>query len=176
MAVVAVPAVLAGALIARYAVNTRFSDEWELVPVLGHLHAGHFVWQDFWAQHREHRALFPVLLLAGLAQLDSWNIVAECFASLVVAVLAFLVLARAARRTGIGSFGVLLVFSLIWFSPVQWENWLWGWEVEWFLNVLGVTMVVWALSCRLGARLDRRGLAVLVAGGVRGSTRSAAGR
>jgi hypothetical protein len=41
---------------------------------------------------------------------------------------------------------MLFVLSLIWFSPVQVDNWLWGWQLEWFLNILGVTIVALVIS------------------------------
>ena len=40
-------------------------------------------------------------------------------------------------------FRVLLpVFSIIVFSPSQWENWLWGWQIQIFLNLAAV---VWGI-------------------------------
>lgn len=165
LVLVAAPAIVIGVMIAVFAVNTPFWDEWDMVPVLSHLHAGRFVWADFWKQHNEHRIVFPTLLLAGLAQLDSWNIVVECLCSLVIAGMSFCLLAGTAIRTRIASTGLLLAASLIWFSPAQWENWLWGWDIEWFMNVLGVTIVVFSLSRLVGGQLGAAALAALIGGG-----------
>ena len=41
---------------------------------------------------------------------------------------------------------LIVAFSLIVFSPVQWENWTWGWQIGIILNVLGVVVAVWSLS------------------------------
>lgn len=166
IALLAVPAVAIGVMIAAWAVNMPSWDEWEMVPVLAHLHAGHFVWADFWNQHNEHRVLFPTLLLAGLAQLDNWNIVVECLCSLAVAALSFALVVGTARRTRIASAGFLIVASVIWFSPAQWDNWLWGWQIEWFMNVLGLMAVVFVLAQLAGGTLRARSVALLIGGGV----------
>ena len=64
----------------------------------------------------------------------------------------------------------LLIFlvSLIWFSLVQSDNWLWGWEIEWFLNVLGVSIVAYCLSRIKSQRqsFSVRQLGLLLLGGV----------
>ncbi len=45
---------------ASYAVDLPIWDEWwSIVPLLQKYFSGTLVWGDFWAQHNEHRLLFP---------------------------------------------------------------------------------------------------------------------
>ena len=43
--------------------------------------AGTLCFADFFAQHNEHRILFPRLIFFGLGRLTHWNIRAELFVS-----------------------------------------------------------------------------------------------
>ncbi|HSX29959.1 MAG TPA: hypothetical protein VLE73_05375 [Candidatus Saccharimonadales bacterium] len=103
---------------------------------------------DFWAQHNEHRILFPSLLMYSLAYLTHWNIIVELFVNVLLAGCALLLILDIIRRTVAGRTLKVLVSILaacLFFSPMQWENWLWGWQIEWYLNLLGVIAAVWAL-------------------------------
>jgi hypothetical protein len=54
----------------------------------------------------------------------------------------------------------------VWFSPVQVENWLWGWQLEWFLNILGVMLMAFGLSRVKNSKLSYKILLVVLAGGI----------
>jgi len=41
---------------------------------------------------------------------------------------------------------VMAVMAAIVFSPAQWENWLWGWQIQWFLAVLAMVGACSALD------------------------------
>ena len=153
-------------LIAFYAVNVPLLDDWELVPIFQHLHAGHFLWSDFWHQHNEHRILFPNLFLVGLAVLDHWNIIVECFCSFGFAVFSFWILTKTAVNGGIKSLSLLICLSLVFFSPLQAENWLWGWQIEWFMNVLGVVAVIFGLSETKNRQVGFGALLLMIGGGI----------
>ncbi len=169
-ALLMLPALGALALILYFGQNTPFWDDWELVPIFQHLHAGHFYWHDFWQQHNEHRIPIPTLILVGLAYVTRWNLLAECALSLLVAVGAFWVLCKATALTAQGgvrkpAVGWLLAISLIWFSLGQVENWLWGWQLEWFLNVLGVVSVVYGLARLQRGSVTGKWLLLMLGGG-----------
>jgi len=167
---VILPIVLMCALVLRYSVNVPFWDEWELTPIFQHLHAGHFFFADFWQQHNEHRLLFPTLALVGLAGITHWNLQVESFASLLVATCSFLLLMKMvsgskrimSKRESL----LLFLLALIWFSPVQMENWLWGWQLEWFMNVLGVALVAYGIFRIKVRSLSHASLGLILAGGV----------
>lgn len=133
-----------------YAVDVPFWDEWELVPLLAALYDGTLRLGDLWAFHNEHRILFPQLLMLALAALSDWNIRLESFMSALLAAGTLGVLVRMLRSSAQDSLGSSIwavpVFSTLVFSARQWENWLWGWQLAIFLNVLAVVGMVRLLT------------------------------
>ena len=136
------------AVLARYSVNVPFWDQWELPTLLEKVRAGTATFSDFFAQHNEHRILFPRLVMVGLALCTAWNVLYEIAANVVFAVGIFwflwLIIKRtfASKKLQLATVGIM---GLILFSPIQFENWMWGWQIQWYLNVLGLVMAVWAL-------------------------------
>lgn len=145
------PAVLVASTVAEHAVNIPYWDEWELLRVLYKLDSGELGLLDLWAQHSEHRPIFPRLVLLSLAYVSHWNVVYELWVNLAVAALVLLFLWQLVRLTvhradpGL-TLWVTLAASLLTFSMVQWENWAWGWQIQVFMNVLGAVVAVWALT------------------------------
>ncbi len=165
------PAIFLLLLLFTKSVNVPFYDHWELVPIIQHIRAGHFYITDFWWQHNEHRIIIPNIVLTISAMLTHWNTIAECFISFLVSIVSFVLLLKTLGRTTDDlkcKFPLWLpvVLSVIWFSPVQVENWLWGWQLEWFLNVLGVILVAYALSKVKNKDLSVQNLLLAVAGGI----------
>src|ERR1700730_10878065 len=135
--VVALPFLLVAALVFRYAVNVPYWDEWEFASILQAYRNGTLGIGDFWAQHNEHRIFFPNLAMFGLAMLSHWDTRVLMAFSLLVAAASFGLLFGLLRRTIRGLWPLALtaaLVSLVFFSPVQWENWLWGWQIEWFMK------------------------------------------
>jgi hypothetical protein len=166
--VAVLPIVFLAILIYKTSVNIPFWDEWELAPIFQHLHAGHFYWGDFWRQHNEHRLLFPTLALVGLDYITRWNVQLECLASLVVAAGSFVLLKKMAVKPGTSRDETILLFllALVWFSPVQIENWLWGWQLEWFMNIFGIMLAAFGISRIKGKQVSPGNLALILSGGV----------
>jgi hypothetical protein len=141
----AAPAVALVLLIAHYAVDAPYGDQWELVPLIRNLHTGAPSFNDFFAQHNEHRIFFPRLIMIAVASISNWDTRAECAVSVLLALGSFLVLRTLIRDTFTSrklSAAASCLASLIVFSPNQSENWLWGWQIQWFLCVLGLTVAV----------------------------------
>src|SRR5438093_2667614 len=148
---VVVPVLALIILVQTYGVNVPHQDQWEIIPFFQRYRSDELEWGDVWAQHNEHRIFFPRLIMLGLAVLSNWNIMWELYLNIVLGILIFL-------------FGYLLIqhscidvnkrlqqwltvlFAWMVFSPVQWENWLWGWQIQWFLNILSVLMTIWAIT------------------------------
>lgn len=161
-----VPIIFLAGLIFYRSVNIPFWDEWELVPIFQHIHSGHLLFSDFWQQHNEHRLFFPTILLVGLSYLTHWNLRVELFASLAVATGSFLLIKAMFSKYGINKYKnvLLLLLALIWFSPVQIENWQWGWQIEWFMNILGVCLVAFAISRARPRHLSKTNLGLITIG------------
>jgi len=121
------------------------SDAWALAPLLGKLSAGTLSLADLWSQHNEHR---PAVLACGAADPGAGNRLGReggngrqhC-----VGMRHVLDLCRARPRDGTtrraARVWMLPVLSLLLFSPMQWENWLRGWQMAIFMGVLGSTAV-----------------------------------
>lgn len=136
-------------LIWHYGVNTPFWDDWEMVSIFQKINHHTLGFGDLWQQHNEHRIFFPLLILIGISYLTHWNMITAMFMSLVVASLTAglitAMLADSFRRGWILIVAAFLVMAWF-FSPVQWQNWLWGWQIEWFLNTLGVITSIFLLN------------------------------
>lgn len=148
LAAVGLPVVYILALIVRYAVNIPQWDEMDMT-ILFRKHDSHTLgFSDFWVQHNEHRILFPNLILFSLAFITRWNVAAEPFVSFVLAcgilVLALMMVWGTFKTRAI-KIGASIFAAFLLFSPMQGENWLWGWQVEWFFEVFCVMLTIWSL-------------------------------
>lgn len=138
-------------LILRYGVNVPIGDQWEMVPIFEDYRQGRLNFHDLWQQHNEHRILFPRLIMLVMAPITQWNSRAEMLTGVVFVLVSFLLLVHLIHsvRRGTGRDWLLIpgatAVGAALFSPVQWENWLWGWELQWFLNVLAMVAAIWSL-------------------------------
>jgi len=129
--------------VVKYHVDVPFWDQWNFVPLLGKSYEEGVTWQDLWGQHNEHRLFFPRLIMLGLAHASRYNIVWELAVIIILAAAIFSLLwhqfHEATRALGYPGFPwVVPIFSLLVFTLGQAENWLWGWQVQIFLNVMAV--------------------------------------
>ena len=130
-----------------YGVPVPYWDQWELVPMLQRLNNHSLQIADLWAQQNEHRILLPRAVMLLLAKLTGWNIYFEFLASYAIAFTTFVLLWSMLRRTFDGKLPIWIAvaLSLVVFSPIQYENWLWGWQIQFFMANLGVVAAAWSL-------------------------------
>ncbi|MBI3891425.1 MAG: hypothetical protein HY303_07830 [Candidatus Wallbacteria bacterium] len=150
LAAAAVPPLVLAVLIACHAVNVPWWDQWDFVGVLARARDGTLGLTDLWKLHNEHRVLLPRLLMLGSALLTSWDVRFELAVSYAMAWAVFLLLLRLAAGDGApdspGSSPLVTVaISAAVFSPSQFENWLWGWQLALFLSNLCLAGAVWCL-------------------------------
>jgi len=137
-----------------YGVDTPYWDEWDEIPSgLMKIHDGTLTWSDLIAQHNEHRILFPRIVLLATAWFTSWNVRAELLVIWLLACLCSFNLWRLSRITGsTGSNRDLLLLAAangLLFTPVAFENWLWGFQVGFLLPLAAMTTALWlASACR----------------------------
>ena len=153
-----VPSALIFALIFFYGVNAPFGDQWELVSYFEKGMNGELTNLDFWNPHNEHITPFSLFIQYHLAKISNWNTRYEMFVSLGLAIVNYLILAYLFRNTisslinsselvakaSIYIFVFLIAFEFL--SINQLENWLWGWQIQWFIHVMGVLLVFSLLS------------------------------
>lgn len=138
------PATLLGISIAKYNVNVPFFDQWDIAPYIIKLASGeHLNWSELIAQHNESRLLFPKLIFIGLADVTHWDVRYEMLVTFLLACLISINIYRLNRITVGGNLftGLLIVFicNLLIFSPIQHENWLWGFQLILFIPITCIT-------------------------------------
>jgi hypothetical protein len=161
--IAALPPLYLISVILTNTIDVPFADQWALIPLLERSYRGTLSIRDLWAQHNEHRLLFPRLIMLGLARLSGWNTHAEMLGNVVLAagIFALLVyqLRATARPTQMAWAWIVPVLSLAVFSLNQAENWWGGWNIQIFLNALTVSASVILIAAPT-RRLDALALAL----------------
>ncbi len=146
LALVFSPAVYTATLVSRYAVNITTWDDWEMVKHLESMEAGTLSLEELNSPHIGHRMLFPRLAMLALAKVFQGDIRAQMGLIYVIITLTGVGLFVLVRRTlGAGSrlvYPVALAINVLVFSPLQWQNLLWGIQVAF---VFPLACIVWAL-------------------------------
>ncbi|MEG4090261.1 hypothetical protein [Microcoleus sp. Pol12B4] len=146
-----IPVVLLIGFVANFSVNVPVDDEWRLASLFEKIAQGKVTFNDFWALHSNHRILFPKIIIAILAFASQWNINYPLCLSIGLAAITFIAMYK------LSSMQVKNVADDLWhlaniltcillFSLVQHENWLWGFQLAWFLVNLCFVAAVYALS------------------------------
>lgn len=147
------PPIILSILIFKYYAGVPFWDEWDFIGLLQKFYPGNINISDLWSYHNEHRPFFPRLILLGMALLTGYRILPELIVNLIIAIGIFVSLIYI-FKTIFSAFKIknylpfFPVISLVVFSLTQWENWLWGWQVQIFLNLLAVISGLKILSLR----------------------------
>ncbi len=135
-------------LLNRYGVNVPYADHWALVPLFQKIDSGTLSVHDLWAQHNEHRIVFPRIIALLIARLTHWYTPAEIVFSLLMGLIGLFIIAMLLNNTVRKKLIIIPSFILMsawFFSPIQWENWLWGWQIEWFMCVTAVLATIYGL-------------------------------
>jgi len=135
------PALFLGFLVFKYSVNVPVWDQWDkLGGSLEKIQQGQLSFQHLVSQHNESRPFFPRILFLALAYLTGWNVKSEILMIFLLACLISLSTFLLSRKTIPSGRNLLifltLLFNLLIFSPVQWENWLWGVQFIVFVPIL----------------------------------------
>jgi hypothetical protein len=151
---ICVPAAVLAVLIARYGVDVPFWDQFFPVGLSASAHRGQFNIHNLWLQRNESRSFFPYLLFILIDFLAQGNVKYEMFAMLVVAALVLWNVYRLAGMTmapGWGRSVAIVLSSLLIFSPVQWQNWLWGIQLICFMPIACLTSAIVVCYSKLEA-------------------------
>jgi len=145
-----IPVVLLIGFVANFSVNVPIDDEWRLANLFEKIAAGNINFNDFWALHSNHRIVFPKIIIAVLAFASQWNINYQLCLSIGLAVLTFIALyslsSMQVKNAGDNLWHLANIFTCILLcSLVQYENWLWGFQLAWFLVNLCFVSAVYAL-------------------------------
>jgi hypothetical protein len=143
-------------LILRYGVDVPYWDQWDVAPFFEKLARGSLNAADLFRQQNEYRQFFPNLIFVALGRLTGWDVRFEMMAGFLLACLAAFYVRRLGALTLADSSGggpSFLLASLLVFSSMQYENWLFGVQVVYFVPGACVTAgLVAAYSERVGTR------------------------
>ncbi|MBD2305291.1 hypothetical protein H6G17_07165 [Chroococcidiopsis sp. FACHB-1243] len=155
-----IPPTVTLCFIAIFSVNAPFWDQWSLVNLFEKIIKGRVGFVDFFVQHNEHRILFPKIIYTSLAFVSKWNIRYESYFSVFLVAITFLVFYKistlnAKRNLHISKHLTNILTCILLFSIVQYENWLWGFQLAWFLvnTCLAIAVLIISLSNKYPKRL-----------------------
>jgi len=151
---VCLPAVVLAALIVGYSVDVPFWDQWASIGLVASAHNGTLAFRDLLSQQNESRLFFPRVLFIAIHSIAHGNVKYEIWAMFLIALVVMWNIWRLASLTipaGPARMVSLALASLLIFSPIQWQNWLWGVQVICFLPVFCLTTAVVVCYSRLGA-------------------------
>ncbi|MBW4475836.1 MAG: hypothetical protein KME54_02920 [Tolypothrix brevis GSE-NOS-MK-07-07A] len=145
------PVILLFWFVTNFSVNVPFWDDWALVDFFGKIYSGTANFGDFFTQHNEHRIFFPRIIFAILAFSSKWNIKLETYFSFLLALVNFIFLYKIAASTYNKDKKILfhlfnLTTCIVNFSLIQYENWLWGFQISWFLINTFLILAVFILT------------------------------
>ncbi|MGB3513475.1 MAG: hypothetical protein WBA93_30540 [Microcoleaceae cyanobacterium] len=109
---------------------------------------GNATFFDFFTVHGHHRILIPKLIITALAFASKWNTQYEIICSVIFVIITFFALYKIAstqlqkKDKSFLHIANILV-SLLLFSLVQHQNWLWGFTLFWFLTNLCLIIAIY---------------------------------
>jgi len=141
-----IPVVLAVIATLRHWVPLPYWDEWFSPGTLLISYAkGTLTFSDFFLQHNESRKAFPCLLYITLTKLHGWDVRDAMVVTLLeVTAICGLLLWLFLRTKGATTITALVAFAVttfLCFSPVQYDNFLWGLLFELFFPGLATILV-----------------------------------
>ena len=149
VSIVAIPPMFTLFSITKYGVNVPYWDEWQLVPLLEKSFEGKLTFSDLFSQHNEHRLLFPYVCMLTIAKITKYNVVDEMYFSWILSIITFLFIYKIHEKDLKSSIFHLVMFipvSFLFFTPMQFENIFMGWQIQYYLAVLGVVTSIYFLS------------------------------
>jgi len=135
-----IPLLVLVTLLARYAVNVPFEDEWsETAALKGFAHVPTLAY--LFSQHNEHRVALPRLILWVSTAIAHGDLRCAMAVTLAVAILNSILAMVLLQRTlpdGQPWQVWWLAINLLILSPVQYHNWFWAFQVAFYLPIAGL--------------------------------------
>ncbi len=133
------PVILGFAYVFLFGVNIPYYDEWVVVQLFEKYQTGELNFSDFYAQHNEHRILFPRVILLIIGILSRFDTVIEMYFIQVLVATIMIVLFLKLKN----QFGFSMARIPAWIIPVpfliyswrQYENFLWGLMIAFVLPI-----------------------------------------
>lgn len=146
-------------LILKYGVDVPYSDQWNTALFFEKLARGTLTLSDLYAQQNEYRQLFPHLLFVAVGRLTGWNVKYEMLLTFLLACFVAYGVWRLGARTFADPLrrGLLFLLAcLLNFSAIQYDNWLLGVQVVYFVPIACVVaglLVAYSERMRTGTAI-----------------------
>ena len=131
------PALLAAGLMWHFTVETPWSDDWDLVPIIQKMQQGTLDWTTLDTPYAGHKLVVFYLVAGEAAIVSHWN-------SYLFRLLAFLAMTEGwlAIRPFAKKEGRLLEASIVYWSWSQWAMWAWTFTLS---AGIAIGCALWAL-------------------------------
>ena len=153
------PVALITACIAHYGVNVPFADDWDLSSFVSKAVHHKVQLRHLLQQHNEHRIFFLRLVVAAQAWLlPQWDLRTQMFLSVALCSLTagnmFILIKKTLSLSSGVRLAVGFCITVLLFSPVQYENWIWGFQCAFFVPplCLSASWVVLTSNMRISAK------------------------
>lgn len=147
------PACFLAVLVCTYSVDLPQWDEWGYVSFFEEFSRSSLTFGHLFALCNEYRQFFPNLVFVALGWLTHWDLRYEMWALFLLTCLISFNVYRLVRLTVDESGGRRLVLffmaNLLIFSPSQYENWLQGQQLVYYVPIACVTSCILVAHSRL---------------------------
>ncbi len=130
-------------IVSVYGVNVVFWDEWELVKMIHEIKINGISFSQLFALHNEHRIFFPTVILLSAGVLTHWNVKVNMFISQFLLAFVYVLCIKTIdhscciplekNRKSMPEILCKFLVGMCIFSAVQYENFLWGFQVGFVL-------------------------------------------
>ncbi len=135
--------------VANFSVNVPFLDQWVLVDFFAKVSSKTANFGDLFAQHFEHRLFIPRIVFTIFAFSSGWNVKLEQWCSILLATSSFYAMYKLSVIQKNNNKLLLhlanISISMLYFSLVQFGNWLWGFQIQWYLPNACIILAVFIL-------------------------------
>ena len=143
------PVILEAIYIKIFGVNVLFWDQCKFVPYIEKLYTNNISFYDLLQQDNEHRPFFPRLIMLFLAYISNYNNIYEMYFSWILALFILLLvflMYKDSFGTSTKTMMNFLPISFIIFTLRQFENILWGLQLQVYSCVLGFLISIYMLE------------------------------
>jgi len=150
---VLLPALQALYFIHLFGVNIPWRDDFGVAEQFHLFFSNDPYWLErVFQEHNIHRMFFPNLIFLVNAFLTSWNLKVQMFLGWAFIGISLILLYLLLNKTHSNFRWLIIPFSIIMYSPGQWQNLLWGFQLQWFLVVTCIFCTIYLIN--LGGKLN----------------------
>ncbi|MEI8203679.1 MAG: hypothetical protein WCH34_11735 [Bacteroidota bacterium] len=143
--------------ILKYGVDVPYMDQWEYVGFFDHLSKGTLSFGELFKQQNEYRQFFPNVIYVALGWITHWNVRYEMIVIFLLACLvSFNIFKLASHTLNVQpwqKWTLFFIANLFIFSPGQYENWLFGVQIEYFLPIACITSAMVIIYSEMNPRV-----------------------